>query len=281
MANCSTSVLILSLVIVSSLHSSLNSNPMEAAIKSRHCVARGFVMKIKVVGCQERLVLINSCLGTCVSYSTPSGSRYEQVKSCNCCQQIKTKKVDVGLWCRDRRFPSKIVLYRYYHTVESVTQCACVSCWCSWKKQSTSCLYAEASPPFEFRNFPRWLVFVQRIIVLSLHLLFSFLFLVWTSMLPCTSMMNFVYMIYFSSNCFSGSCDVNLVSISFHKRVTIVFKSPRRLSSTSSLVYFVSFQRKCCRKKLPGIFFKIKRSFCYRSVGRFFFFFFAAGSAIQ
>ncbi|KAK2560393.1 hypothetical protein P5673_016732 [Acropora cervicornis] len=47
MANCSTSVLILSLVIVSSLHSSLNSNPMEAAIKSRHCVARGFVMKIK------------------------------------------------------------------------------------------------------------------------------------------------------------------------------------------------------------------------------------------
>lgn len=163
MANCSTSVLILSLVIVSSLHSSLNSNPMEAAIKSRHCVARGFVMKIKVVGCQERLVLINSCLGTCVSYSTPSGSRYEQVKSCNCCQQIKTKKVDVGLWCRDRRFPSKIVLYRYYHTVESVTQCACVSCWCSWKKQSTNCLYAETSPPFEFRNFPRWLVFVQRI----------------------------------------------------------------------------------------------------------------------
>ena len=49
MANCSTSVLILSLVIVSSLHSSLNSNPMEAAIKSRHCVARGFVMKIKVI----------------------------------------------------------------------------------------------------------------------------------------------------------------------------------------------------------------------------------------
>lgn len=120
---------------------------------------------------------------------------------------------------------------------------------------------------------------VPSFIVLSLHLLFSFLFLVWTSMLPCTSMMHFVYIISFSSNCFSGSCDVNLVSISFHKRVTIVFKSPRRLSSTSSLVYFVSFQRKCCRKKLPGIFFKIKRSFCYRPVGRFFFF--AAGSAIQ
>ena len=111
---------------------------------------------------------------------------------------------------------------------------------------------------------------VPSFIVLSLHLLFSFLFLVWTSMLPCTSMMHFVYIISFSSNCFSGSWDVNLVSISFHKRVTIVFKSPRRLSSTSSLVYFVSFQRKCCRKKLPGIFFKIKRSFCYRPVGLFF-----------
>ena len=49
MANCSTSVLMLSLVIVSSLHNSLSSNPMQAAIKSRHCVARGFVMKVKVI----------------------------------------------------------------------------------------------------------------------------------------------------------------------------------------------------------------------------------------
>ena len=105
---------------------SLMANPMQAALDSVHCVRRGYTFAVKVVGCQERKVTVNTCLGTCLSFSTPTGPKYEQVESCTCCQPIKTEKIDVGLWCQDKSDPDKLV--KYYHKVESVTECACASC---------------------------------------------------------------------------------------------------------------------------------------------------------
>lgn len=89
-----------------------------------------FLVSCQVVGCQQRSVTVNTCLGTCLSLSTPTGltgTSYHQVKSCTCCQPIRTEKVDVGLWCQDNADPSKIV--PYYHPIETVTECACASCW--------------------------------------------------------------------------------------------------------------------------------------------------------
>jgi len=133
MAKNSGMFMILSLAIASSLSSSA-ANPMQTALNSVHCVARGYTFTVKVAGCQERSVTINTCLGTCLSLSTPTGTKYEQVKSCTCCQQIKTEKVDVGLWCQDKSDPSKMDMY--YHQIETVTECACASCWCSWSHKN-------------------------------------------------------------------------------------------------------------------------------------------------
>lgn len=131
MANTSRMFLLVSLVALSSL-SSLMANPMQDALNSVHCVQRGYKFKVRVTGCQEREVTVNTCLGTCLSFSTPTGSRYEQVESCTCCQQVKTATVDVGLWCKDSNDPSKLV--KYFHKIETATECACASCWCCWAK---------------------------------------------------------------------------------------------------------------------------------------------------
>lgn len=80
----------------------------------------------QVAGCQERSVTINTCLGVCLSFSTPTGANYKQVESCTCCRQIKTEKVDVGLWCQDKADPSNLV--KYFHPIETATECACASC---------------------------------------------------------------------------------------------------------------------------------------------------------
>lgn len=125
MANTSRMFLLMSLVALSSL-SSLMANPMQDALNSVHCVQRGYKFKVRVTGCQEREVTVNTCLGTCLSFSTPTGSRYEQVESCTCCQQVKTATVDVGLWCKDSNDPSKLV--KYFHKIETATECACASC---------------------------------------------------------------------------------------------------------------------------------------------------------
>lgn len=125
MAKTSRIFLLTSLVVLFSL-SSLLANPMQDALKSVHCVLRGYQFKVSVVGCQEREVSVNTCLGTCLSFSTPTGQGYKQVESCTCCQPIKTKTVDVGLWCVDKNDASKFV--EYYHQVETATECACASC---------------------------------------------------------------------------------------------------------------------------------------------------------
>ena len=129
MAKTSRIFLLTCLVTLSSL-SSLLANPMQEALNSVHCVLRGIKFKVRVTGCYEREVSVNSCLGTCLSFSTPTGYNYNQVESCTCCQQVKTKKVDVGLWCKDKNNPSKDV--RYFHQIETATECACASCWCCW-----------------------------------------------------------------------------------------------------------------------------------------------------
>lgn len=99
---------------------------MQEALDSVHCVRKGYKFTVRVVGCQEREVTINTCLGTCLSFSTPTGSKNDQVESCTCCQQIKTEKVDVGLWCQDKSDPSKLV--QYFHQIETAKECACASC---------------------------------------------------------------------------------------------------------------------------------------------------------
>ncbi|KAL9958676.1 hypothetical protein ACROYT_G035725 [Oculina patagonica] len=125
MAKTSRMFLLVSLVVMPSL-SSLMANPMQTALNSEHCVQRGYNFTVRVTGCQEREVQVNSCLGTCLSLARPTGSRNELVESCTCCQQIKTEKVDVGLWCQDKSDPSKLT--KYYHKIKSATECACASC---------------------------------------------------------------------------------------------------------------------------------------------------------
>lgn len=125
MAKTSRIFLLTCLVALSSL-SSLLANPMQDALNSVHCVQRGYKFKVRVTGCQEREVTVNTCLGTCLSFSTPTGHNYNQVESCTCCQPVKTKKVDVGLWCQDNNNPSKLV--QYFHQIETATECACTSC---------------------------------------------------------------------------------------------------------------------------------------------------------
>lgn len=95
----------------------------------------------QVAGCQERSVTINTCLGVCLSFSTPTGANYKQVESCTCCRQIKTEKVDVGLWCQDKADPSNLV--KYFHPIETATECACASCWYSWLKRPCKSMNAQ------------------------------------------------------------------------------------------------------------------------------------------
>ena len=125
MAKTSRMFLLISLVVLSSFPSLL-ANPMQTALNSVHCVRRGYKYTVRVTGCQEREVAVNICVGTCLSFSKPTGSRNEQVESCTCCQQIKTERVDVELWCQDKSDPSKLV--EYFHQIETATQCACASC---------------------------------------------------------------------------------------------------------------------------------------------------------
>lgn len=109
---------------------SLLANPMKAALASVHCERKGYTFPVKVVGCQERMVTVNTCIGTCLSFSTPTGSNYEQVESCTCCEPTKTTTIDVGLWCQDASNPGSFV--KYFHKVKSATECSCASCWWSW-----------------------------------------------------------------------------------------------------------------------------------------------------
>ncbi|KAJ7357834.1 Gremlin 2, DAN BMP antagonist [Desmophyllum pertusum] len=125
MTKTSRILLFMSLAVLSSL-SNLMANPMQAALASVHCVRQGYEFTVKVTGCEERKVTINTCLGTCLSMSTPTGPNNEQVKSCTCCQPIKTENVDVELWCDDKNNPSKRI--KYFHKIETTTECACASC---------------------------------------------------------------------------------------------------------------------------------------------------------
>lgn len=140
MANHSRRLLFLSIAIVCSV-SSAAANPMQDALRRVQCVARGYTFTVKVAGCQERSVTINTCLGVCLSFSTPTGANYKQVESCTCCRQIKTEKVDVGLWCQDKADPSNLV--KYFHPIETATECACASCWYSWLKRPCKSMNAQ------------------------------------------------------------------------------------------------------------------------------------------
>lgn len=113
---------LLAAVIITSTHGS----PMKEALDSVHCVLRGYNFKVKVAGCQPRIVAINTCMGTCLSFSTPSGQDYKQVPSCTCCRDIGQKKVDVGLWCEDPNNSANLV--QKFHTIMTATDCACAKC---------------------------------------------------------------------------------------------------------------------------------------------------------
>ena len=127
MTKTSRMLLFMSLAVMSSRSlSSLMANPTQAANDSVHCVRSGYEFTVKVTGCEEHNVTINTCLGTCLSKSTPTGPNHEQVVSCTCCEPIKTENVDVELWCDDKNNPSKRI--KYLHTIETATECACTSC---------------------------------------------------------------------------------------------------------------------------------------------------------
>lgn len=147
MAKTSRILLLTSLVALSSL-SSLLANPMQDALKSVHCVRRGIKFKVSVTGCQEREVAVNSCLGTCLSFSTPTGDDYKQVQSCLCCQQVKTKTIHVGLWCQDKNDATKLV--EYFHPIETAITCGCTSCWRCWAQVLP---YVKKSKDFYKLNF--------------------------------------------------------------------------------------------------------------------------------
>ena len=120
-----SSKLALLLVVAIALNST-NGSPMDDALKSVHCELKGYKFTVKVVGCQPRAVEINICVGTCLSFSTPSGPAYSQAARCDCCRVVAKKEVQVGLHCKDPNNSAN--LRKKYHTIKSATDCACVKC---------------------------------------------------------------------------------------------------------------------------------------------------------
>ena len=85
------------------------------------CAPEPSDVKVEVLGCQERTVRLNTCVGLCLSEESILG------KACWCCKPVKKEPVEVEIVCTSGNsayIGTKIV---YKHD-----QCACSRCFENW-----------------------------------------------------------------------------------------------------------------------------------------------------
>ena len=87
------------------------------------CELQGYRLPIKVNGCLQTSVDINTCYGTCRSYDAPLQSDYSMKTSCPKCSVESYVVIIVQMQC----FDSKKMFKNHYHSIRSATSCLCKS----------------------------------------------------------------------------------------------------------------------------------------------------------
>ena len=107
-------------------------NPVEEATVKQKCKLQGYNVPIKVHGCVKTTILVNSCLGACLSLHCPRDDnhrddghhiKFENIS--NCCHVTKVVNVTLVLKCWNDHMSQP---YFLSHLVQSAMACSCQKC---------------------------------------------------------------------------------------------------------------------------------------------------------
>ena len=112
-------IVLLSLYLIKSVSTSFIG--YHDAKREQKCELRGYRLPIKVHGCLETSVDINTCYGSCRSYDAPLQSDYSMKTICSKCSVDNYVVLTVQMQC----FDSKKTFRKYYHSIRSAKSCSC------------------------------------------------------------------------------------------------------------------------------------------------------------
>lgn len=94
------------------------SGQVQGKAHKEECAPVPSDVKVKVLGCQERTVKLNTCAGLCLSEESERG------EACWCCKPVKKDPVEVEIMCThgNSAYIRKEKVYKH-------DQCACSRCF--------------------------------------------------------------------------------------------------------------------------------------------------------
>lgn len=98
-------------------------NPYAETLQKRRCQLNSYKVQIRIANCQARDVWVNTCVGTGISYSSPTGPNYQMSHSCESCRIMEYADVDVELPCLDN---GKLV--SKFHRIRAAKSCMNIAC---------------------------------------------------------------------------------------------------------------------------------------------------------
>lgn len=126
---CFTFLLLLFLMNGKLFANASTKSPLDIATRKQKCNLQAYRVPIKVHGCVETSILVDSCLGACLSIhcpreeaTTPSHVKFHNFS--NCCHVTEAVNVTVLMKCIDS-FNSE---YFISHIVQSAKACSCQKC---------------------------------------------------------------------------------------------------------------------------------------------------------
>ncbi|XP_057305206.1 uncharacterized protein LOC130642138 [Hydractinia symbiolongicarpus] len=96
----------------------------ETALQKQKCQLLGYKLTVRIPGCKETVVHINTCFGACISLAAAFKANFRFGHIQNCCKVKQYVTVKVRLEC-------PVVnnkLQNYYHPVRHASVCSCTRC---------------------------------------------------------------------------------------------------------------------------------------------------------
>ena len=114
----------------------VKAGPYTDALSKSKCSLLGYKLPIEEPGCHKTEVLVNSCVGACVSASTPSSELHTFETVTQGCKVTERVNVHVKLKCAADDGST----YEKFIQVRSATHCGCHLCaWCIWSVVAYCC----------------------------------------------------------------------------------------------------------------------------------------------
>lgn len=116
-----TGILLAYLIFLSS-HAS--ANPFNYALENSRCKLHGYTVQIEVSGCEKKEVMLNTCIGVCIGYSSPNqNAAYNMITTCQSCKVKEFVDVYVELFCNGNNGQ-----FTKFHQLRGAKTCHCAQC---------------------------------------------------------------------------------------------------------------------------------------------------------